>query len=133
MKHATSEEILVSLRRVLDGEIYVSHDVGCNMIKKRSIARGAYVSSDPIDRLSNRELQILHLIGKGMSTRETANSLTLSIKTVESHRQRIKTKLNLHTGTQLVQFAINWFTGQETGTHRYRIDAAPRMLMHDEA
>jgi DNA-binding NarL/FixJ family response regulator len=133
MKHATSEEILVSLRRVLDGEIYVSHDVGCNMIKKRSIARGTYVSSDPIDRLSNRELQILHLIGKGMSTRETANSLTLSIKTVESHRQRIKTKLNLHTGTQLVQFAINWFTGQETGTHRYRIDAAPRMLLQDEA
>jgi DNA-binding NarL/FixJ family response regulator len=133
MKHATSEEILVSLRRVLDGEIYVSHDVGCKMIQKRSIARGGYVSSDPIDRLSNRELQILHLIGKGMSTRETANSLTLSIKTVESHRQRIKTKLNLHTGTQLVQFAINWFTGQETGTHRYRIDAVPRMLMLDEA
>jgi DNA-binding NarL/FixJ family response regulator len=124
MKHATSEEILVSLRRVLDGEIYVSHDVGCNMIKKRSIAGGTYVSSDPIDRLSNRELQILHLIGKG---------ITLSIKTVESHRQRIKTKLNLHTGTQLVQFAINWFTGQETGTHRYRVDAAPRTLMHDEA
>ena len=121
MKHATSEEILVSLRRVLDGEIYVSHDVGCNMIKKKTSARGSYVSSDPIERLSNRELQILHLIGRGMSTRETANSLTLSIKTVESHRQRIKTKLNLHTGTQLVQFAINWFTGQEGGTHRYRI------------
>jgi DNA-binding NarL/FixJ family response regulator len=131
MKHATSEEILVSLRRVLDGEIYVSHDVGCNMIKK-SRDRGNHVSSDPIDRLSNRELQILHLIGKGMSTRETADSLTLSIKTVESHRQRIKTKLNLHTGTQLVQFAINWFTGQETGTHRYRIEA-PRMLAHDGA
>jgi DNA-binding NarL/FixJ family response regulator len=133
MKHATSEEILVSLRRVLDGEVYVSHDVGCNMIKKRSTARGSTVSSDPIDRLSNRELQILHLIGKGMSTRETANSLTLSIKTVESHRQRIKTKLNLHTGTHLVQFAINWFTGQESGMHRYRMDAAPRMLMQDEA
>src|SRR5450631_806762 len=132
MKQATSEEILVSLRRVLDGEIYVSHDVGCNMIRKSS-ARGTYVSSNPIDRLSNRELQILHLIGKGMTTRETANSLNLSIKTVESHRQRIKTKLNLHTGTQLVQFAINWFTGQEAGTHRFRVDAVPRMLMHDEA
>jgi DNA-binding NarL/FixJ family response regulator len=132
MKHATSEEILVSLRRVLDGEIYVSHDVGCSMVKK-STARGTYVSSNPIDRLSNRELQILHLIGKGMSTRETANSLTLSIKTVESHRQRIKTKLNLHTGTQLVQFAINWFTGQETGTYRYRSETAPQMLVHEEA
>jgi DNA-binding CsgD family transcriptional regulator len=63
--------------------------------------------------LSNRELQILHMIGKGMSTRETAESLNLSIKTVESHRQRIKRKLNLNTGTQLVQYAVNWFTGRE--------------------
>jgi DNA-binding CsgD family transcriptional regulator len=76
---------------------------------------GAYVSANPIDRLSNRELQILHMIGKGMSTRETALSLNLSIKTVESHRQRIKRKLNLNTGTQLVQYAVNWFTGREAG------------------
>jgi DNA-binding NarL/FixJ family response regulator len=69
-----------------------------------------------IDRLSNRELQILHMIGKGMSTRETAHSLNLSIKTVESHRQRIKRKLNLTTGTQLVQYAVNWFTGREAGS-----------------
>jgi DNA-binding CsgD family transcriptional regulator len=48
-----------------------------------------------------------------MSTRETAESLNLSIKTVESHRQRIKRKLNLNTGTQLVQYAVNWFTGRE--------------------
>ena len=53
------------------------------------------------------------MIGKGMSTRETAASLNLSIKTVESHRQRIKRKLNLQTGTQLVQYAVNWFTGRE--------------------
>jgi hypothetical protein len=53
------------------------------------------------------------MIGKGMSTRETAHSLNLSIKTVESHRQRIKRKLNLTTGTQLVQYAVNWFTGRE--------------------
>jgi hypothetical protein len=48
-----------------------------------------------------------------MSTRETAHSLNLSVKTVESHRQRIKRKLNLTTGTQLVQYAVNWFTGRE--------------------
>jgi DNA-binding CsgD family transcriptional regulator len=51
-----------------------------------------------------------------MSTRETAESLNLSIKTVESHRQRIKRKLNLSTGTQLVQYAVNWFTGREATT-----------------
>jgi len=123
MKEATSDEILVSLRRVLAGETYVSQGVGFHMIRKSS-ARGGYVSADPIDRLSNREMQILHLIGKGMSTRETANSLTLSVKTVESHRQRIKAKLNLNTGTQLVQYAINWFTGQSIGANRYQIEGA---------
>ena len=115
MKQAASEQFLVSLRRVLDGGIYVSESVGNNMIQKFA-AGGSHVSANPIDRLSNRELQILHMIGKGMSTRETAESLNLSIKTVESHRQRIKRKLNLNTGTQLVQYAVNWFTGRESST-----------------
>ena len=111
MKQATSEQILHSLRRVLDGDIYVSECVGFNMIRK-SAARGA-ASSNPIDRLTDRELQILHLVGNGRSTRETARLLNLSVKTVESHRHRIKYKLNLNTGAQLVQYAINWFTGQQ--------------------
>jgi DNA-binding NarL/FixJ family response regulator len=114
MKQAASDQFLASVRRVLDGGIYVSEAVGTNMIQKFA-AGGAYISANPIDRLSNRELQILHMIGKGMSTRETALSLNLSIKTIESHRQRIKRKLNLATGTQLVQYAVNWFTGREAG------------------
>ncbi len=109
MKQAASDQFLIALRRVLDGGIYVSEAVGNNMIQKFA-AGGSYISANPIDRLSNRELQILHMIGKGMSTRETAQSLNLSIKTVESHRQRIKRKLNLATGTQLVQYAVNWFS-----------------------
>jgi DNA-binding NarL/FixJ family response regulator len=112
MKQAASEQFLAALRRVLDGGIYVSEAVGNNMIQKFA-AGGSYISANPIDRLSNRELQILHLIGKGMSTRETANTLNLSIKTVESHRQRIKRKLNLSTGAQLVQYAVNWFAGKD--------------------
>src|ERR1700690_2532841 len=112
MKQAASEQFLVSLRRVLDGGIYVSEAVGNNMIQKFA-AGGTYISANPIARLSNRELQILHMIGKGMSTRETAHSLNLSIKTVESHRQRIKRKLSLTTGTQLVQYAINWFSSRK--------------------
>ncbi len=118
MKQAASEQFLISLRRVLDGNIYVSEAVGNNMIQKFA-AGGSYTSANPIDRLSNRELQILHMIGKGMSTRETALSLNLSIKTVESHRQRIKRKLNLSTGTQLVQYAVNWFTGREGGPPQF--------------
>ena len=65
-----------------------------------------HISADPIDRLSNREMQILLMIGKGTSTREAAEALHLSIKTVESHRQRIKRKLNLNSGAQLVRYAV---------------------------
>jgi DNA-binding NarL/FixJ family response regulator len=105
MKDATGEQFLDSLRRVLEGAIYVSEAVGNDLIN-RFAAGDAYVSSDPIHSLSNRELQILLMIGKGISTREAAEALHLSIKTVESHRQRIKRKLNLSSGAQLVQYAM---------------------------
>ena len=93
-KQATTEQILRSLRRVIDGGIYVSEVVAANMIR-RAAAGGRHTSADPVDRLTNRELQVLHLIGKGMSTRESAHLLNLSMKTIESHRQRIKGKINL--------------------------------------
>jgi DNA-binding NarL/FixJ family response regulator len=111
MKQAASEQFLVAVRRVLDGGIYVSETVSNTMIQ-RFTSGNPPVAANPIDRLSNREIQILHLIGKGLSTRETAEALDLSIKTVESHRQRIKKKLTLTTGTQLVQYAVNWFSGR---------------------
>ncbi len=116
MKQAASDQFLVSLRRVLEGGIYVSEAVGDSMIKKIA-AGGGYTTGNPVDRLSTRELQILHMIGRGMSTRETAQSLNLSIKTVESHRQRVKRKLNLSTGAQLVQYAVNWFARSDGSTH----------------
>jgi DNA-binding NarL/FixJ family response regulator len=106
-KHAGSEQFLASLRCVLGGKVYVSEFVSSNMIRKFA-AGGSYISADPIERLSNRELQILRMIGKGISTRESALLLNLSIKTVESHRQRIKRKLNLISGTQLLQYAVSW-------------------------
>ncbi len=112
MKQTSSEQLLISIWRVLDGGIYVSESVGNNMIRKAASGI-SYRSADPIDRLSNRELQILHMIGKGISTRETALSLNLSIKTIESHRQRLRRKLNLKTGCQLVRYAMGWFSSGE--------------------
>jgi len=107
-KQATSEQILHSLRRVIDGGTYVSDAVAKNIIQGVS-ARGRLMSASPVDRLSNRERQVLHGIGIGTSTREIARSLNLSIKTIESHRQRIKRKLNLGNGTHLMRFAVDWF------------------------
>jgi DNA-binding NarL/FixJ family response regulator len=111
MKQAASEQFLTAVRRVLAGHIYVSEAVGNNLIQKFA-GGSAPLSTNPIDRLSNRELQVMHMIGKGMSTREMADTLHLSIKTVESHRQRIKRKLNLKTGMQLVQYAVMGFSAQ---------------------
>jgi DNA-binding NarL/FixJ family response regulator len=109
MKQAAADQLLVALRRVLGGGIYVSDTVGASMIA-RFAGSGLRHRSDPIERLSNRELQILNLIGRGKGTRQIADDLNLSIKTVESHRQRIKKKLNLVTSPQLVQFAVNWYS-----------------------
>ena len=105
MKQASTAEFLVSVRRVLDGNIYVSEAIGNGMLSR--FAGGApHLSADPIELLTNRELQVLHMLGKGASTRETAQLLHLSIKTVESHRQRIKRKLNLTSGVQLLRYAV---------------------------
>jgi DNA-binding CsgD family transcriptional regulator len=71
-------------------------------------------ASDPIERLSNRELQVLSLIGRGLSSREAADGLGLSVKTVETHRQSLKRKLNLATNAQLLQYAINWYGNQSS-------------------
>lgn len=109
MKQAAADQLLVALRRVLGGGIYVSESVGASMIE-RFAASGVRHRSDPIERLSNRELQVLNLIGRGKGTRQIAGDLNLSVKTVESHRQRIKKKLSLATSPQLVQFAVNWYS-----------------------
>jgi len=109
MKQAATDQFINALRRVLEGGVYVSEAVGARMIRKLA-AGGTTPSVDPIDRLSNRELQILQMIGRGLSTRQAAEALNLSVKTVESHRQRIKRKLDLATSSQLVQHAVNWVT-----------------------
>jgi DNA-binding NarL/FixJ family response regulator len=111
-KQASSEELLASLRRVLDGNIYVSDTIRSNMIHKYA-GVASRTLADPVHRLSSRELQVLRLLGEGMSTRETAHSLDLSIKTVESHRQRIKRKLNLKTAVQLLRYAVLASSGME--------------------
>ena len=109
MKHAASDQLLVALRRVLAGERYLSESLAENLGRMRGGGEARAVRDDPIERLSNRELQVLSLIGRGQSSREAADRLGLSVKTVETHRQSLKRKLNLVTNAQLLQYAINWY------------------------
>jgi DNA-binding NarL/FixJ family response regulator len=99
---------------VLGGDIYVSEAIGNSMIRNAA-SGGRHAVSNPIERLSNRELQILQMIGSGLSTRQAAEALSLSMKTIESHRERIKRKLHLATGSQLVQYAVNWSDRSDAG------------------
>lgn len=105
MKQAAADQLLNALRAVLRGERYVSEQLAQTL----GVRDGDGDNTDPVRRLSNRELQVLNLVGRGVSSRDIAAELGLSVKTVESHRQSIKRKLNLATNSQLLQYAMNWF------------------------
>ena len=107
MKQAASELFIHALEEVLAGRTYISDAVSAQL-RHKAAAGGIRNGSTATDALSNRELQILEMIGRGLSSRQVAESLNLSIKTIEAHRQRIKRKLNLKTGAQLVNFAVTW-------------------------
>jgi DNA-binding NarL/FixJ family response regulator len=113
MKQAASDQLLVALRQVLDGGTYMSPALAANIERT---ARELSGSADPISRLSNRELQVLSFIGRGLSSREAADALGLSVKTVETHRQSLKRKLNLATNALLLQYAINWYASRSRPT-----------------
>jgi DNA-binding NarL/FixJ family response regulator len=95
------------VRQVLGGQIYISEKMASRMVHKMVLGRADNQKS-PIERLTDRELEVFQLIGRGQATRRIAAELHLGIKTVESYRARIKEKLNLEDGTQLLQHAIQW-------------------------
>lgn len=107
MKHASIAELVGALRRTLSGDTYVSNPVSRQMIQRRVKGPQA-ATAHPIGTLSHREMQILRLIGAGIGTRAIAQSLHLSIKTIDSHRQGLKRKLRITTAAQLMQCAISW-------------------------
>ncbi len=111
MKQAASDQLLTAVRRVLEGRTYVSEAVQRTLDARSGESRAAD-PTDPVSRLSNREVQILNMVGRGMSSRDIATEFGLSVKTIESHRQTIKHKLGLATNSQLLQYAMKWFSGQ---------------------
>jgi DNA-binding NarL/FixJ family response regulator len=107
MKQEATENVLVALRRILRGEVYVSDRVATTMLRQIASGTGK-PSQTPIARLSDRELEVFRLIGGGHGTRQIAEELRLSVKTVESYQAHIKEKLALQSSRDLVQRAIEW-------------------------
>ena len=106
-KQEATKKILPAIRQVLAGQIYISEKMASRMVHKMVLGR-AEEQKSPIERLTDRELEVFQLIGCGQGTRRIASELHLGIKTVESYRARIKEKLKLDDGTQLLQQAIQW-------------------------
>jgi DNA-binding NarL/FixJ family response regulator len=114
MKLEAGELIVVAARRVLRGGIWVSDEINERLLLSMASGHSSLAES-PLDVLSDRELEVFELTGRGLSTREIAERLHLSVKTVESDRARIKDKLNLNTAAELMQHAVQWVEGERTG------------------
>jgi DNA-binding NarL/FixJ family response regulator len=108
MKKAPKEELLTAIREILTGNIYVSHDVAMRAFKKSLETRSEHRPERPsigIEKLSDREMHIFFLLGSGLGNSQIARSLNLSVKTVESHREHIKHKLDLSCSRDLLACA----------------------------
>ena len=109
MKEAASSTLVDAIREVLAGEIHVSEPVQDRLVRK---AAGRAPDSAGVSDLTDRELQVFRMLGEGLSTREVAEGLHLSIKTVESHRAKIMRKLGLEQASQLIHRAVAWVQGE---------------------
>jgi DNA-binding NarL/FixJ family response regulator len=107
MKGEAVEKVLVSIRRILGGNIYVSEALAAKMLQKQ-ICGQLEVMASPMTILSDRELEVFQSIGRWKGTRQIADEFHLSIKTIEYYREQIKKKLGLKNGTELTQAATAW-------------------------
>jgi DNA-binding NarL/FixJ family response regulator len=105
-KQETSDKLIDAIRHVLQGEIYVSSHVAKRLL--HTLVGGTAPGRDPVENLTNREMEVFQMIGQGLTTKQIANRLHLSPKTVEAHREKIKTKLNLANSAQLSHRAFQW-------------------------
>ncbi len=112
MKAEALNQVLNALRKVLKGEVYVSPQFSERLIFKAIHSLDGGMGS-PVDQLSDRELEVLQLLGRGFGTREIAGELHLSVKTIETHRAHIKEKLGFKDASEMVRFAIDWVTNEK--------------------
>jgi DNA-binding NarL/FixJ family response regulator len=111
-KHQAADEVLSAIRRVLAGEVYLSEKMTSGFLKALT-STGVKNMSRAVDRLTDRELEVLDLIGRGQTTRQVADKLQLGVATVDTYRARIKEKMNFRNAVELQHFAIRWVRERE--------------------
>jgi DNA-binding NarL/FixJ family response regulator len=112
MKSEATQKIFQAIHNVLDGEMYVSGKVAALMTQK-FLAGKSHQTASPIEQLSDRELEVFQLLGRGYNTRQIAEQLRVGFKTVQGYSARIKVKFNLTTATELLREAMRWHESQE--------------------
>lgn len=110
MKLEAGEVLVSAVRQVINGGIYLSDKIGSQLIMK--IASGQSAGDNPLELLSDRELEVFELTGKGESTKEIAQRLHVSVKTIDTYRARIKEKMHLKTANELMRRAVQWVEGE---------------------
>jgi len=111
MKQEPAATVLDAVRMVLGGNVFLSNKLSSKVLREligQAPAEQQPNNAPGVDRLSDRELEIFELIGRGYATRRIAESLALSVKTVETHRAHIKQKLKLSSATELIHRAFHW-------------------------
>ncbi len=116
-KDSDPEAIVTAVRKVLRGELAVSEKLAMMML--RANLHGSRESTSMLDSLSDREMEVFELIGRGVKTRAIADSLSISVKTVESHQSNIKRKLGISGMTELRRIAAVWSTGSSERHGRF--------------
>jgi DNA-binding NarL/FixJ family response regulator len=111
MKQEATDRVLIAIRQILDGEVYVSDRMAQKMMHQ-FIGRPGGAKRSTMEELTDRELEVFRLIGQGHGTRQIAEELHLSVKTVESYYAHIKDKLTLRNARELVQRAVQWLAPQ---------------------
>jgi DNA-binding NarL/FixJ family response regulator len=111
MKHEAMANVIQAIHEVFNGRPYLSPAMAAQVITKFA-HRNTEGAADPVERLSDRELEILELIGKGNEVRQIAKLLHLSPKTVETHRAHIKDKLDLKNSREVARFALQWLSAR---------------------
>ncbi len=106
-KEEGTEKVVEGIRRILDGEVYVSEKLSARIVKEW-VSGGVGATEPSIEKLTDREMQVFELIGNGLPTREIAKKLHISVKTIDSHREHIKDKLNIDNAADLLKHAIQW-------------------------
>ena len=108
MKEVATEVLVRAIRQVASGGMFVSEAVSSRILHRIVTKDPGALGGSLVDKLSDRELHVLELMGRGFGTREISQHLHISIKTVESYRARLKDKMNLRSGTELLRFAVRW-------------------------